>query len=1074
MSDLKQQFKLLSFLFFFLFGGAIVGETVSLTMVVTILGPAIIGKLYLINGALLFLLPPLFFQNIDKVNRGKLLSIQLLVSAGILTVYFIGIHAIGIAGRSNGVLTFLILIIYPISYLSKTILFLTFWTLANDIYHNEEAKKGFPLVAAWGFVGGLSGACVARLLLEKVDAIMIIGVWIIAYSVGWFFSRKTTQRYWVKLLKKEESVQTASRENLFKSMRSVLDIKLIRLISVLYFCVFVAIFMQDYLFWKKSAALFPTSNALASFQFTFYLTYAFITVIGLRFAVPSMIYKWGFTRIFLILPFTLFGGSMLLMIMIVAGAGRQAFFIVFAVIQFARYVVFENAFSPIYQMFFAAIPREKRGRAKTFLEGIIKPCAIMVTGLVLIPIDKVNNGIVIIIGIMSISMIGVVFRLRETYLEALIPRTTPPDTTQEIISKIGSYRDLKIVSLIKQYSHSTDVDIRSLCVKILAHDGSRRAFKIVVDIFENEHNKAVKEIVARSLTHFSINDAKPFIERLLNDDNPRIRANALYSINQMECLWKRQLHDTITPMIYDNNPRIQIEAARYIWALGDKEKNTIVINLLESLRTSKNSNKRSAGIFLIGALKPEGWEVLLLENLQSSSLQVFGKCVDVIFRSASRKTRLKTLDTIESMSRSHISMTGKILRSIGMPAFDGAVDFLRKAHNQRMIVEVIHALRMAIDPGKPSNERIVADKETKTVVVDLIRKDLEQVYRDSFLWWQFRSKAPDGLDNGALAVLEDALHDQLLRVCERALDVMVLLDKNGMISSVSRDFDLRDYTQRLDVAEIIESLSDSSIAPFIVPILRSDAWEDIAKIGKNRFHFEDDTPSDNMHYFVKSKNKWICFCALYYLYKSVGRKVVFETEKTILMTLHHDPNIYLSRVACHLLSNSGSPGFEEIDVEPFELLERVMSLKKTALFHSIPAEKLMGLAEIARSMSFKSGTLISREGEVSDHLYIVRTGSLKIVKSKNNVKTILTILRAGETYGEIGLFNQAPRSASAIAHEDCELWVIQRSSLKKFLLEMPEIAYNFLEVFSEKLRKNSEEIAQLHSSFANSKKDYLL
>jgi CRP-like cAMP-binding protein len=174
------------------------------------------------------------------------------------------------------------------------------------------------------------------------------------------------------------------------------------------------------------------------------------------------------------------------------------------------------------------------------------------------------------------------------------------------------------------------------------------------------------------------------------------------------------------------------------------------------------------------------------------------------------------------------------------------------------------------------------------------------------------------------------------------------------------------------------------------------------------------------------------------------------------------------------MSNPGSPGFEGNDVEPFELLERVMSLKNTTLFHSVPAEKLMGLAEITRSMSYKKGTLISREGEVSDHLYIVRKGGLKIVKSKNNIKTILTILHEGETYGEIGLFNQAPRSASAIADEDCELWVIQRSSLKKFLLEMPEIAYNFLEIFSEKLRKNSEEVAQLHTSFTNSKKDYLL
>jgi len=192
------------------------------------------------------------------------------------------------------------------------------------------------------------------------------------------------------------------------------------------------------------------------------------------------------------------------------------------------------------------------------------------------------------------------------------------------------------------------------------------------------------------------------------------------------------------------------------------------------------------------------------------------------------------------------------------------------------------------------------------------------------------------------------------------------------------------------------------------------------------------------------------------------------------LTLQLDPNIYLSRAACELLPNPGSPGFKGNVVETFELLERVMALKKTSLFHSIPAEKLMGLAEITRSMSYKAGTLISREGEVSDHLYIVRKGGLKIVKSKNNIKTILTILHAGETYGEIGLFNQAPRSASAIAQEDCEVWVIQRSSLKKFLLEMPEIAYNFLEVFSEKLRKNSEEVAQLQYSFANSKKDYLL
>ena len=103
---------------------------------------------------------------------------------------------------------------------------------------------------------------------------------------------------------------------------------------------------------------------------------------------------------------------------------------------------------------------------------------------------------------------------------------------------------------------------------------------------------------------------------------------------------------------------------------------------------------------------------------------------------------------------------------------------------------------------------------------------------------------------------------------------------------------------------------------------------------------------------------------------------------------------------------------------------------------------------------------------IRDSLYIVKRGSLKIVKVKNNVRTILSIIRQGEAYGEIGLLNQAPRSASAIANEDCELYVVQRGALKKLLMETPEIAYNFLEIFSDKLRKSGEEVALLQTTLS--------
>ena len=45
--------------------------------------------------------------------------------------------------------------------------------------------------------------------------------------------------------------------------------------------------------------------------------------------------------------------------------------------------------------------------------------------------------------------------------------------------------------------------------------------------------------------------------------------------------------------------------------------------------------------------------------------------------------------------------------------------------------------------------------------------------------------------------------------------------------------------------------------------------------------------------------------------------------------------------------------------------------------------------------------------------------------------------------------------------------------MKKFLLDMPEIAYILLEVFSEKLRKSSEEVVELNASIVKAKKDHL-
>ena len=649
MAQRDLRFRLLSFLLLFLFGGAIVGETVSLSMIVTVSGPAVLGKLFFVNGVLLFLLPPLFFSNIDRVNRGKLFSVQLLAVSCALFCY---LALFLIAGKDNlAAISFWILLIYPLSYLSKTTLFLSFWTLANDIYTTDEAKKGFPKIASWGFVGGLSGACGARLLLEAVDAEMIIGLWAAAYLIAFVISRKITTEYRLKFTRKENvEREQAGARGMMAALGFVLSNRLIRLIAVLYFLVFVAIFLQDFLFWKKSASWFPSSNGLASFQFSFYLAYSIVVIAGLRFAMPGMIVRWGFTRLFALLPLTLLAGSVVMIVMTAAGAGPTVWFAGFLGFQFLRYVVFENAFSPIYQMFFAVIPREKRGRAKTFLDGVVKPSAIMLTGLFLMITDRSALVLLCVVAGASAVMVFVVVRIRRTYTEALMPAPAPA-VSDEIMAEIGSRHDQEILSLVNEYASSRESDVRMMAVRILVYDGSKQAFRILQAMYRKETEASVRETIAGSLSRFAGPGTDDLFDAMLRDENPRIRANVLHSLNAAGGSWKSRFYDAVKAMFFENNPRVQIEAAVFLWTAGDDRDRSDVRAFLRYLLSVKNANRRAGGLYLVGVLRPEAWEHTLLSNLNASSMQVFAKSVEIILSSASPQTLLETLKIADGLSR---------------------------------------------------------------------------------------------------------------------------------------------------------------------------------------------------------------------------------------------------------------------------------------------------------------------------------------------------------------------------------------------------------------------------------------
>ncbi|HEX7250850.1 MAG TPA: cyclic nucleotide-binding domain-containing protein [Burkholderiales bacterium] len=137
-------------------------------------------------------------------------------------------------------------------------------------------------------------------------------------------------------------------------------------------------------------------------------------------------------------------------------------------------------------------------------------------------------------------------------------------------------------------------------------------------------------------------------------------------------------------------------------------------------------------------------------------------------------------------------------------------------------------------------------------------------------------------------------------------------------------------------------------------------------------------------------------------------------------------------------------------------------LRSVPLFASFSDEPLRMLTTVVTRRSVTRGTIIMAAGDPTDSLYIVLSGRLKVMMSDADGKeVILTILGPGEFFGEMGLIDDAPRSASVIAIEPCELLAITRRDFKKCLAENFEMSMAVMRGLVRRLREADRKIGSL-------------
>jgi CRP-like cAMP-binding protein len=141
-------------------------------------------------------------------------------------------------------------------------------------------------------------------------------------------------------------------------------------------------------------------------------------------------------------------------------------------------------------------------------------------------------------------------------------------------------------------------------------------------------------------------------------------------------------------------------------------------------------------------------------------------------------------------------------------------------------------------------------------------------------------------------------------------------------------------------------------------------------------------------------------------------------------------------------------------------------LRTVPLFRDLFEPDLAALALSFRDRRVKKGEVLFREGDAGRELYLIREGSVIVSKLvTGRVEQVLARIAVGEIFGEMSLFDDAPRSATIQAETDSVLLCLDREGLRGLTENRPHAAaavlFRLVQLFVARLRASGNLVAEV-------------
>ena len=830
-----------------------------------------LGYMYITVAAVVPAFAYLYARVADRFRRDKII----LTTLTLLAASMLGLHVLVKTHQS-----WVYIVLYNWVEVLGAFLMIQFWTFASDVFSSREAKRLFPLIGGGGIAAGIICGVAVSAAVKVVgtenlfipQAIALMG----CAALVTILARRETARLQEATFTKDAKTPT-KKFGVANEAQGVFASKHLKLIAGMTVATFITVPLIDYQFKALAREYFTTdgvvsTDALSSFMGLFYTVTGILAAVMQLGMTGRLLERFGVVVCLLVLPLSLLGGTV----------GMVLGLSTFGAAVFAKGA--ENAFRySIYdatvQVIYTPVPGHVRGRAKTFIDGILKPWAGGIAGAaIVLLVDQLGFAVP------SLSWLALAFiaawvfmisRIRGEYVAQLIASlrrrrldfskeelVINDEPTVQVLRKafLSNSHDevrnaVELARRVESYDISDDLaillahseaDVRLGALELLSTRGNMQFSEKVLACFQDD-SEAVRAAAIRCFCSIVGEPALMFVRPHLQNPAPQVRGAAVASLilrGGLEGILLSAEH--LRNMQTSTDERMRLAAAEVFREIGVKNFYQPVLELMRDPGTQvQNAAITAAGVMKSPELIPALVYKLSRRDTSraaSMALSDYGEAVS------------QTLGKVLSHEPEDVSVrrqVPRILERIGTPA-------------------CLELLMACLDVNDPETRKETAraaarlreklsTKIDETRVRGIIDQEIQGYYQELAALTDLSDVAGSiGPD-----LLRDAIQERLAQAVDRIFKLMGIIYPLKTIELVHINLKSSKPVTRANAIEVLDNLLEKDFKRRLLPLLEDLPRERVLQLGAEHYRIERCSPEERIAEFVSSREPWMVVVALY-------------------------------------------------------------------------------------------------------------------------------------------------------------------------------------------------------------------